>query len=125
MSIHVNRSDGSVVVSLTGLDRVFGFKGTLDVPTSQIASVEVMPRTVVPPTPGTWLRKPGTHVPGLIRYGSYGTEPAREFWAVYRQEDVLVVTVDGWSYTRLVLGTKDPYADASMISGSTTSPTGR
>ena len=69
----------------------------------------------VPPTPGTWLRAPGTHIPGLVRYGSYGREPNREFWAVYRQREVLVVTVGDWAYSRLVLATKDPHADAATI----------
>jgi hypothetical protein len=115
MSIRVSCSSDAVVVSLTGLDRLFALKTRLDIPESRIASVEVMSRTSVPPTPGTWLRHPGTHIPGLIRHGSYGTEPNREFWAVYRQTDVLVVTVEGWSYRRIVLGTRDPHADEASI----------
>ncbi len=116
MPIRVNQSSDSVFVSLTFPDLVFGFKSTLEIPADRITSVEVMVRKAVPPTPGTWLRHPGTHIPGLIRYGSYGTEPNREFWAVYRQKDVLVVTVDGWSYSRLVLGTRDPHTEAATIS---------
>lgn len=124
MPIRVNRSGGSVVVTLTGFDRLFALKSRLLVPTRSITSVEVMPRTAVPPTPGTWLRHPGTHIPGLIRYGSYGTEPNREFWAVYRQTDVLVVMVLGWSYSRLVLGTRDPHGDTAAIRGDTTPANG-
>jgi hypothetical protein len=115
MSVHVDRSDDSVVVALSGPDRIFGFKSKLVVPRGQITSIEVLPRKAVPPTPGTWLRHPGTHIPGLIRFGSYGTEPNREFWAVYRQADVLVIAIEGWPYRRLVLGTRDPHSDATRI----------
>lgn len=75
-----------------------------------------MDRKAIPPGDGTWLRAPGTHIPGLIRYGSYGRSPHREFWAVLRQSRVLVITVDGWDYTRVVLGSKNPEAHAAVIS---------
>jgi hypothetical protein len=104
-----------VVVSLSGLDRLFAFKGRLDIPKSYITTIDVMPRKAVPPMPGTWLRAPGSHLPGLIRYGSYGREPNREFWAVYRQREVLVISVTDWAYSRVIIATRDPQADASLL----------
>jgi hypothetical protein len=104
-----------LTVRLTGVNQVFALKGRLEVPLSRINSVDVLARAHVPPTPGTWLRAPGTHVPGLIRYGSYGREPQREFWAVYRQRYVLAIGVDGWDYHRLVLGVKDAPLHAGEI----------
>ena len=115
MAIRLQPEGDVVVVSLTGLNRIFAIKGRLDITKSHITSVEVMPRKAVPPTPGTWLRAPGTFVPGLIRHGSYGREPNREFWAVYRQRDVLVISVTDWAYSRLVLATRDPRADALLL----------
>lgn len=105
MSVGVTRSGDTAVVSLNGFDRLFALKSKLEIPMSRITSVEVVARKAVPPTPGTWLRHPGTHIPGLVRHGSYGTEPNREFWAVYTQTGVLVIHVDDWSCSRLVLGT--------------------
>ena len=113
--ISVQPSDDMIVVKLTGPSRVFGLKGRLDIPRRHVISAEVMPRKAVPSTSGTWLRAPGTYVPGLIRYGSYGREPHREFWAVYRQRDVLVVGIRDWAYSRLVLATRDPRADAASF----------
>jgi hypothetical protein len=104
-----------LTVRLTGFDGLFALKSRLEVPLSHINSVDVLMRSRVPPTPGTWLRAPGTHVPGLIRYGSYGREPFREFWAVYRQRFVLVIRVDDWDYHRLVLGVKDAPLHAGEI----------
>jgi hypothetical protein len=115
MAIRLQLERDLVVVSLSGLARVLAVKGRLDIPRSRITSVEVMPRKDVPSTRGTWLRAPGTYLPGLIRYGSYGREPNREFWAVRRQREVLVIGVSDWAYTRLILGTRDPHADASLL----------
>ena len=47
-------------------------EGQAYIPRSRISSVEAIDRSEVPSTEGAWLRAPGTHVPGLIRYGSYG-----------------------------------------------------
>ena len=115
MAIRLRWSGDLVVVSLSGLDRLFAIKGRLDIPKSHITGVEVMPRKAVPATPGTWLRAPGTYVPGLIRYGSYGREPNREFWAVYRQAEVIVIQITDLAYSRLILATRDPHADASLL----------
>lgn len=115
MPIDVQPTADLIVVTLTGPSRIFGLKGRLDIPRSHVTSVEVMARRDVPPTPGTWLRAPGTHIPGLVRYGSYGREPNREFWAVYRQQEVLVVGITDWAYRRVVLATRDPHADARLV----------
>jgi hypothetical protein len=115
MAIRLQPRGDVVMVSLTGLNRLFALKGRLDIPKGHITSVDVMPRKSVPPSPGTWLRAPGTFVPGLIRHGSYGREPNREFWAVYRQREVLVIGVADWAYGRLVLASRDPHADALLL----------
>ena len=115
MAIRLQLKDEFIVVRLSGLSRLFGLKGRLDIPKSHVTSVDVTPRKAVPHTPGTWLRVPGTHIPGLIRYGSYGREPNREFWAVYREREVLVVNITDWTYSRLILATRDLHADASLL----------
>jgi len=115
MGIATTIDGGRLAVHLTGLDHLFALKGSLHVPLDRITSVEVLERRHVPPTPGTWLRAPGTHVPGLVRYGSYGREPHREFWAMYRQRNVLVISIDGWAYSRLVLAVEDAPLRAATI----------
>ena len=102
-------------IDLVGLDRLFALKRQLEVPLGQISAVDVIERKQVPPTPGTWLRAPGTYLPGLVRHGSYGRAPHREFWAIYRHRLALVVTVDDWAYSRLVLGVKDAPVVAGEI----------
>ncbi len=115
MGIRVSHTPDIVTLKLGPVDSIFALKGRLDVPKSQITSVEVMDRSAVPPTEGAWLRAPGTHVPGLIRYGSYGREPLREFWMARRQKRVVVIGVSDWAYHRLILGVADPESLAADV----------
>lgn len=51
------------------------------------------------------LRWPGTHIPSLIKAGTYVSAAGREFWYVTRDRDYLVVSIAGRDerYCRLVL----------------------
>jgi hypothetical protein len=115
MSISVTIDDGEVRIRLGGLDGLLAMKREVAVPLNRIVSASVMPRHSVPAGEGTWLRAPGTHLPGLVRHGSYGREPHRELWAVFRPDDVLVIEADGWDYARIVLGAADPGRIAAGI----------
>lgn len=115
MKVEVERTSDTIVVRLGLIDSIFALKGRLDIPASHVTSVQVMERAAVPLTEGTWLRAPGTYVPGLIRYGSYGREPKREFWLVSRHRRVVVIEVRDWAYHRLVLGVPDPNTFAATF----------
>jgi len=116
MAIDIEVSKDLVVVNLTGKDRFFALKSRLRIPAEKISSVEVLPRREVPPARGAVIRLPGTYIPGVVQHGSYGLGANREFWAVYRQEEVVVISVDDWDYRRLVLGTDNPAIDAIRLS---------
>ena len=105
-----------LLVGLGPIGRVLAVKRRLEIPLHLVAGACAIDRNDVPPGEGTWLRAPGTHIPGLIRYGSYGRAPHREFWAVTRQSRVLVVTVADWEYTRVILGMSGPDSAAASIS---------
>ncbi|MDH3262026.1 MAG: hypothetical protein OEM81_11050 [Acidimicrobiia bacterium] len=117
MSVKVERAGDVIVLRLGPVDSLFAIKGRLDIPASHVTSVEVMDLKAVPRTEGTWLRAPGAYVPGLIRYGSYGRQPLREFWMVRRQRRVVVINVRDWAYHRLILGVSDPEAFAASVRG--------
>ena len=116
MSIKLSTGPQTVHVRLGGIEGVLAVKRRLAIPTQLITGVEAIDRTAIPPGEGTWLRAPGTHIPGLVRHGSYGQPPHREFWAVFRPKRVLVLAIRDWEYTRVVLGISDPDLHASAIS---------
>ena len=116
MAVTVELGDGHLQVALTGWDRVLALKSSLSVPVASITSVEAKGRNEIERLPGRWLRLPGTYVPSMVHHGSYGRKPHRDFWALFRQERVLVVHMAGWEYERLILAVADPDAVAAELS---------
>ena len=115
MGIELTTEPKQVLVDLTGIDGVLAIKRHLKIFTHLITGVQAMDRKAIPHGEGTWLRAPGTYIPGLIRHGSYSRVPHREFWAVFRQKRVLVITIRDWDYVRVILGIRDPETHAAAI----------
>ena len=106
--------DGRVALfSLAPLEALLALKRNLEVPVDRITSAIATPRADV--SFGPIIRAPGTYIPGLVRFGSYGRKPNRHFWAVFRQNPVLVVDCEDWDYTRLVVGVKDAAHSAGAL----------
>ncbi len=116
MSIEISIEPQTVQVRLGGIEGLLALKRRLDIPTHLVTEAVAIDRKDIPGGEGTWLRAPGTYIPGLVRHGSYGRPPHREFWAVFRPRRVLVVAVRDWEYCRVVLGMRDPEVHASAIS---------
>jgi hypothetical protein len=74
----------------------------LRIPRTAIRQIE---RSVPPPTLKQ-LRAPGTHVPGLIKAGSYYTSRGKEFWFVTfrRKAHPITISLTGLRYAQVVLG---------------------
>jgi hypothetical protein len=115
MSVSVTIVEGALRVRLGGVDRLLAIRSEVTVPLDRVVSAAAVPRDSVPVGEGTWLRAPGTHIPGLVRHGSYGREPHRELWAVFRRDPVLVIETSGGDYARIVLGLPKPEERAAEI----------
>ena len=107
MAVRAALDGDELLVELSGWDRVLSLKSRLRVPLGSISSAEAKHRTEINRLPGRWLRLPGTYVPSMVHHGSYGRRPHRDFWALFRQERVLVVHCRDWDYERLVLAVPD------------------
>lgn len=115
MGIQIHVESASIQVRLSSLTGVLAVKRRLEIPLHLVVDATAVDRKAIPSGDGTWLRAPGTHIPGLIRYGSYGRKPHREFWAVLRPRRVLVIAVRDWDYVRVILGMADPDSPAAAI----------
>lgn len=106
--VDVSLEDGgeTVAVTLRGLDVLWALRRHVRVPRRAVLRAQVLDRSKVKPS---GLRLPGTELPGVLRAGSFGRSPNREFWDVRSGPQVLVLTLaDGQPYRRIVLQPRDP-----------------
>lgn len=106
--IRVAITNQQLIVEPEGLDKLWAFTRQLRVPLGSIraATVELYaPARVV-----FGLRFPGTHIPGLIKAGTFFEQGQREFWLVHQARQVVVIELEQQSYARLVLEVPDPNA---------------
>ena len=116
MAVDARIEADRVIIELSGLDRILSLKHRLTAPLDAITSVECKRRESIQRLPGRWLRLPGTYVPSMVHHGSYGLGANREFWALFRQEQVLVIRLEGWEYSRVILGVAEPERVAAELS---------
>lgn len=114
MAIEIAAEPGAVTVRLRGWDRVFSTRRRLEIPARCIAGATVIARAEIR-RPVVSLTNTGAYLPGLLHYGPFGRGPNREFWAVRRQERLVVIECRGWSYARVVLGVPEPEMVAGTV----------
>ena len=93
MAIDVAVTDAGVRIELTGMDRIWALRRVVEIARTELEAATVMSRKAARASLG-W-RLGGTALPGAATLGNYTFRPAREgerqFWAVYRDREVLVI----------------------------------
>ena len=109
MSITIQQQPDGLHIQLTGWDRIWSVRGTVDIPATAITGVYVGRVGSLKLDLG-W-RTAGTYMPGLISAGRYAVRDRkglRQFWCVHRAKDVLVIETSDPSLWRVVLEVDDP-----------------
>lgn len=101
-----------ITVTMSVFETPFAMKRRLEIPTRHVTSASAMDRGELH---RPLVRAPGTYVPGLLSYGSFGVGEGREFWAVPGRPRLLVIDVHDWQYSKVVLATSDPDQMAATI----------
>jgi hypothetical protein len=114
MGATVTIAGGELVVRITGRDRFWALSGGITVPLSGVHKASVVGRRDASVS-SSYLRLPGTYLPGVIRAGSYGFGKRRELWCVRRAERLLVIELTGRRYRRVVVEVVDPDQVAESI----------
>lgn len=61
------------------------------------------------------VRAPGTHIPFLVKAGTYISATGREFWFATAGRKHLTIELEGWDYQRMVLAPGNPADIAETI----------
>ena len=103
--------DRSLRVVLNPLESFLAIHGSLAFPLDHIsyASAEKLRWDL------TATRSPGTHIPFLLKAGTYLTPLGREFWLTTVGRPNLVLLLFSWDYNRVVLSVSNPSLWAEQI----------
>ena len=86
-------------IKMNPLERVLCFRGYLRVPLDHITQVSAKRLG--------WhsgqIRAPGTHIPFLLKAGTYYGKQGKEFWWVMVGKPSLIIELKDWDYNRIVL----------------------
>ena len=118
----INLTNDTIEILLEPMERLWSahLSQRIKIPLESVQAVELAPLDTAWPGE-TWreLRAPGTHVPGLIKAGTYYTERGREFWYVLadqtRDQSCLRLEMAEGYYKRVVLGLAEPQMWRSRI----------
>jgi len=100
----VTISKNAVHIEITGWDKIWAFKGSLDIPRRSISKAYRHDGKLMPP----WCRFPGTALPRVIIAGTYYGRRRKEFWNTHFRKSALVFDLKDAEYTRLVVDVDDP-----------------
>ena len=107
--VEVHIVEDAVVFEILGLHKLWALRSRIRVRLSHITEVRVVTDlTEVGESNRKWLRAPGTHIPGLIKAGSFLSDGRSVFWDVVRPSRVILVELVHEGYDRLVIEVADP-----------------
>jgi len=116
---HVTVENGRLTVHLDGIAKVLHLKDAISVPVGHVLSVQARPE---PPMNvlghiGAMLGA-GTHVPGLVKVGTFVGKDGVEFYALRHRSRAIVIELSDERYRRLVFDAPeqfDPHEYAESI----------
>lgn len=103
--------ENTLHIKLNILENIFSLHGSLQVPLDLI----VRASTEKPEGEFGQIRAPGTHIPFLLKAGTFFAGNNREFWFKTIGRPYLVIDTNGGDYNRIVLTKGDNAAWAERI----------
>lgn len=110
-------ADEILHIRLNPLEVILSQHGSLRVPVDRITGAS----TARPEKDWGQMRAPGTHIPFLLKAGTYYGGQSREFWYTTVGMPYLVVELTSWDYNRIVLTMSDNQTWAERINRATSS----
>jgi hypothetical protein len=109
----VSISNGNLNVHVQGLDQLWSFKSSLEIPLVHVAQVRADPAVAHGWYHG--IRAPGTSIPGVITAGTFYQDGKRIFWDVHKPENTIVIELHDERYDELIVEVADPKHAVEMI----------
>jgi len=111
--IDVTIEGDRAMFNVEGLDKLWSFRSTIEIPLAHITGVEANAEQV-----GRWwhgFKLLGTDAPGLFAAGTFYYHGELVFWDVRRPEDTIIVSLEHERYKKLIVEVADVPATLGML----------
>lgn len=119
MKLSIN--ENLLQIKLNPIEIILAHRTSLNIPFDHISLVS----TEKPKYDWGQVRAPGTHIPFLIKSGTFHGRNNKEFWQTTAGIPYLVIELMDWDYNRIVLTMSDNKIWAEKINALARSPIGR
>jgi hypothetical protein len=111
--VEITVREGQVHLEVKGLDKLWAFKGRLEIPVAHIRGAHA--DTTI--ARGWWkgIKAPGTSIPGVIRAGTFYQDGKRVFWDVHDPEKTVVIDLHDERYDQLIVEVADPATTVKLL----------
>jgi hypothetical protein len=112
--VEASIEDGTLVIDVQGIHKLWALKSSLRIPLSDIVSVRIDPERARGPH---GLRFPGTHVPFTYFAGTaYQSDWRPDFWTVRDPDSAIVIQCrPDAAYDEIIVEVEDPAATVAAI----------
>jgi hypothetical protein len=116
--VHVQQQGDTVVFTVEGWHKLWSFRSEFRIPRAHVLGARHDPEAAK-----AWgIRAPGTHVPGLLKAGTFYFDNTGDnkptFLDVQHRENTVVIDLADEEYNRLIIEVADPAAVVALF-GST------
>jgi hypothetical protein len=111
--VDLSISGGKLVLHVRGADKLWAFKGSLEIPLAHVAEIRADPAIAQGWYHG--IRMPGTNIPGVLTAGTFHHDGKRVFWDVHHPDDTVVIELRDERYNQLIVEVADPAAAVALV----------
>ncbi|MGA7511915.1 MAG: hypothetical protein WBW46_03415, partial [Candidatus Sulfotelmatobacter sp.] len=111
--VDLSIADSKLTLHIRGVDKLWAFKSSLEIPLVHIAGVRADPEAARGWYHG--IRMPGTNLPGVITAGTFYQDGKRVFWDVHNPEKTIVIHLHDERYNELLVEVDNPDAAVKLI----------
>lgn len=111
--VEVSVNGEKLSLEVKGLDKLWAFKGHLEVPLAHIGRVYADPQAAHHWWKG--LKMPGANVPGVITAGTFYQDGKRVFWDVHNPDNTIAIELNDEQYNMIIVEVEDPDAAIGLI----------
>ena len=105
--IAIKKENDQFIFEVKGLHKLWAFKNKITVSVENVVGVQYAGTEM--PSAQLGLRMPGTHIPFIIKAGTYYYLKGKKvFWDVVKSANCIIVDLKDSSYSQLVIEVENP-----------------